>query len=368
MRIAYLSVSILPSRTANSIHVMKMCQAFCKNGHSVTLFAPNHLVQEKVDNIHKFYGVEPIFSIKKLFWGEYKGRDYIYGLLCAFHAKRMKVDLIYSRCLLGAIIASTLRIPVIYEIHDDINKVDKRLFFFLLKRKYLQRIIAISSALKKHLVKNYRIPKEKVLVAHDAADDPSSKETIPLSDSYDIHVGYIGHLYRGRGLETIMHIAQKCPWAQFHIIGGMQEDIEYWKHRINTINNIKLYGFIPPSKTEIYRNSFDVLLAPYQRKVLVAGGNNTTNTSKWMSPLKIFEYMASGNPIICSNLPVLCEILTHGKNALLCHPEKSDEWSDSLQRLRCDLDLRSKLSAQAYQDFRKLFTWQVRAQKVLKGN
>ena len=41
MRILYISNSIIPSRTANSIHVMKMCQAMADNGHEVILIAPN---------------------------------------------------------------------------------------------------------------------------------------------------------------------------------------------------------------------------------------------------------------------------------------------------------------------------------------
>lgn len=38
MKIAYLSSSEIPSRSASSVHVMKMCQAFARNGHDVTLF------------------------------------------------------------------------------------------------------------------------------------------------------------------------------------------------------------------------------------------------------------------------------------------------------------------------------------------
>mgnify|MGYP001195289087 FL=1 len=41
MKILYISNSIIPSRTANSIHVMKMCQAFADNGHEVILLAPD---------------------------------------------------------------------------------------------------------------------------------------------------------------------------------------------------------------------------------------------------------------------------------------------------------------------------------------
>ena len=62
MRILYISKSIIPSRTANSIHVMKMCQALSDNGHDVVLLAPHQKNQyEKgVNNIYEYYGVKTI--------------------------------------------------------------------------------------------------------------------------------------------------------------------------------------------------------------------------------------------------------------------------------------------------------------------
>ena len=60
MKVAYISSSSIPSRSANSIHVMKMCQAFAKNGHEVTLLAPdNHKDYEPdVECVYDYYGVD----------------------------------------------------------------------------------------------------------------------------------------------------------------------------------------------------------------------------------------------------------------------------------------------------------------------
>ena len=60
--------SIKPSRTANSIHVMKMCQAFADNGHEVVLLAPNRYKEYEngVDDVYEYYGVRKNFEIQKL--------------------------------------------------------------------------------------------------------------------------------------------------------------------------------------------------------------------------------------------------------------------------------------------------------------
>ena len=48
-----------------------------------------------------------------------------------------------------------------------------------------------------------------------------------------LKVGYVGHLYKGRGIETIVECAKKLSDMTFHIVGGTQKDVNYWKNFIN---------------------------------------------------------------------------------------------------------------------------------------
>ena len=121
-----------------------------------------------------------------------------------------------------------------------------------------------------------------------------------------LKAGYVGHLYRGRGVELIAKLAERCSWAEFHVIGGMQKDIDEWRGRCAGIANIVFHGFCPPAQVQSHMARLDVMLAPYQRRVATFGGGR--DTSQWMSPMKIFEYMAAGKPMIASDLPVLREI------------------------------------------------------------
>ena len=97
MKILYMSKSIIPSRTANSIHVIKMCQAFADNGHEVVLLAPDVKGQYErdVDDIYEYYGVRKNFEIKKLWHPDIKVGAFLYTLAIFFIYVLIKVLIWY---------------------------------------------------------------------------------------------------------------------------------------------------------------------------------------------------------------------------------------------------------------------------------
>jgi len=108
----------------------------------------------------------------------------------------------------------------------------------------------------------------------------------------------------------------------------------------------------------------DILLAPYQNRVtLTTKGKG--DISKWMSPLKIFEYMAHAKAIVASDLPVLKEVLCHEVNSLLCPPQDIEAWQNALLELANNSSLRTALGDTARQEFVKRYTWKGRGEVVL---
>lgn len=373
MKIAYISNSTIPSRTANSIHVMKICQAFSKLENDVILLAPNVAeVESKVDDIYSYYDTEKTFNIKQLFWPRIKGRAYVYGLSIAKQVRKTKPDLIYGRFLAGCYFSSVYsNKPVVFEAHQpikDSGRIQEFLFKKLIRRKNFEKLVVISEALKHHYLDNFSIDESKIFVAHDGAD-VAPENILPVKLKYreaKVNVGYVGQLYSGKGMEVISKIAPKCPWANFHIVGGLEKDIEYWKRELNGIDNIFFYGFVPHSETVNYLKAFDIVLAPYQKKVSGYGGGKS-NLSQWMSPLKIFEYMSLGKPIIASDLPVLREVLRNNENSILCDPEDTDEWVEALKWLSKDKKARESIGLKAKEDFLNEYTWKQRAEKILSS-
>ena len=369
MKILYISKSIIPSRAANSIHVMKMCQAFADNGHEVILLAPNikNKFESGVQDLYDYYGVKKNFKIKKLWHPNLKGGAILYLLTIFFYLIfNKKTNLVYGRFLHGCYIAALLKNMVIYESHEPIfSKKSHRLFFFkkLINLKNFKKLIVISQALKTMYLKNGYLNDDKIQVAHDGADEVLDFENKIdlLGAKNNLKVGYVGHLYKGRGVEIIIELAKKIDDITFHIVGGLDQDILYWKNYTNNLNlkNIFFYGFISPKDTTKYRNSFDIVLAPYAKEVTVEGKGDT---SKFMSPIKIFEYMSNKKAIIASDLPVIKEVLNE-KNSILLDYDDINLWINSINKLR-DVNIRQSIANQALADFYK-YTWKNRIELVI---
>ena len=88
MKILYIADSSVPSRTANSIHVMKMCQAFARGNHEVVLAVPGvrRYMEPEVDDIYRFYDVDQLFTVERLARFPSRGQRYVHGFLAANRA------------------------------------------------------------------------------------------------------------------------------------------------------------------------------------------------------------------------------------------------------------------------------------------
>lgn len=360
MKIVYLSSSKIPSLTANSIHVMKMCQAFASKGHSVKLICIDG--KKKVDDEYDFYGVERCFEIIKLRRPKGRVGNFVYGLRIRHLLKNghSLPDIFYARNIYGLAFIANTGIPLIYEAHSIPGSMRSLLENWLLSRTNFARLVVISNVLKSKYLELFGFLDEKMIrVAHDAADLPLNySDNIINLDDKKVNVGYFGSLYTGRGLGLISELVRRLPYINFHIIGGLPNNVSIWKSKLDHYSNVFLYGFMPHPEAEKYRQAMDILIAPYQETVV---------TSEWMSPLKIFEYMAAGKAIVCSDFPVLREVLSDGINALLVSPRDVDQWYEALIKLSADSALRHKLSTNARKKVEKYFTWTIRAARVLDG-
>jgi len=362
VKIIYLSNSKIPSEYANSVHVMKMCSAIAKLGHEVTLYAKR--ANNRAGNPYDLYGVEPDFLISYFKSPPQKKKAKIRNILFRFKMRRRLIkcsaDLIYTRNAKALSIIATLGKSFVIEQHAiPKNKgiVDK-----LFKSKNFKRLVVISESLKRDFLKIFSSLKPHLItVAHDASD-PVVINKKKLNAANGFHVGYVGSLYPGRGMEILEQLLKLCPWAHFHIVGGFGNGLTKWQERLSSMRNVTFYGHVWHPKAMQLISCFDVVIAPYQEKVSVPGG---IDTSKWMSPLKIFEYMACAKPMIVSNLPVLREVLSHEKNALLVPPDDSRAWFLAIKRYFEDPELMDRISKQARHDLEINYTWMERAKKVL---
>ena len=372
MQLYYISNSLIPSKEANSIQVMKMCRAFSDHFDSVTLFARHR--EEKDLDIYQYYGVKPTFEVARIETTDIRGLrrfQYAYKILKRLRKEKAPKELFGRDFYVLGLIAllRLLKVPLSLEIHQP--PVSKLHFFLqkqIFKSPYFKQLVVISQALADEYQRLFgSLVAGKTLVAHDGADTNQIPREIlenpsftPSGDAFK--VGYIGSLYPGKGMGMIAKLAPLMPECEFHVVGGKPHELEHWKQVCQT-DNLILHGFVSPDRIYEFMGEFDVMLAPYQPKVLV--GDKKVDIAQWMSPLKLFEYMAGAKPIVCSDLPVLMEVLTHDQNGLFASAEDANSWVEQIRRFKEDQELRERLGRQAQADFFAHYTWEKRVEHIL---
>ncbi len=368
LRIGYLSHASIPSAEANSIQVMKMCAAFARRCDELVLYCR---ATGALDAAHAHYGVEPGFRLVGTGGRRIRvlGRA-LYSLRVLAQLRRdTRAELLYGRDYHTLALAALagVRVPMALEVHQPPQGALERLLLrALFRNPRFLRLIVISRALESEYLRLFgELLRGRTTVAHDGADPPGDGDAdgdAPRAADAPLTLGYVGNLYPGKGMETIEQLAPRLPECRFHVIGGQPHEVALWQERIGRAH-VVFHGLLPHAEAQARMRACDVLLAPFQRFVWIGG--DRTDIGRWMSPLKVFEYMASGRPMIASDLSVLREVLHDGENALLVDPEDTEAWVRAIRRLAGDATLRRGLAARAREDLARHYTWDRRAELIL---
>ena len=283
MKIAVISGGDIPSIWAHSINVMKHAEGFFKLNHDVEIFSISRFTEMtmklKIKNIHDFYNINrnikvnifndysPSFFSKsnKLLEFFAKNINFLFPMLRKYSnpakkisllCKKSNFDLIYSRTYEGTLYNIQNKIPTILETHT--SNIKKPVLQKLIKRsnsKYFRGIITIHNDLKQNFIIE-GVASNKVLVLEDAVDlDKFNQVTdnkmvlreklrMPLNKKIIL---YCGSLIAGKGIGIILETAKKFNQNNlFYIVGGKQENLNYWKKiaKQKNVRNVTFTGFV----------------------------------------------------------------------------------------------------------------------------
>lgn len=381
MKIALIAPTALPARRANTIQVMKMAQALASCGHTVRLAAPLPPGEAggpvRWEELTRLYGLQPgeaaRFSIE---WLPARPalRRYDYAWRALRWARGWGAGVLYTRLPQAAALASWQGFPTVFEAHDlPQGRMGPFLFRSFLAGSGKRRLVVITQALAADLAGRYDLPAGPpfTCVAPDGVDlarfaalpaPEAARRKLGLPEAFT--AGYTGHLYAGRGAELLLDVAGRLPGVRFLLAGGEPADVARVQAQVEqrSLQNVTLTGFIPNLDLPIYQAACEALLMPYQRRVAASSGGDI---SRYLSPMKLFEYLACGRAVLSSDLPVLREVLNE-RNAVLLSAEDRQAWADALQALQADPERRGSLANQARQDAAQ-YTWEARAVKILEG-
>jgi glycosyltransferase involved in cell wall biosynthesis len=351
---------------------MKTCSALAHIGHEVCLWIPGkgNLNWKSLSNQ---YGLAARFAVRwipTLRWL----RKYDFSLRALAQAKKWGAEVIYTWLPQVAVYALQEGMPTLLEIHDKPTGMLGPVYFKRFTRMNgRKRLLVITNALRRKVEKfaGVHFSRQEVAITPNGVeferfahqpDARKAREQLGLPEQ--LTAVFSGHFYAGRGVPLLLELARRLPEIHFLWVGGRDEDVSTWRDRIKRegLKNITLTGFISNCELPLYIAAGDLLLMPYERSI---AGSSGGNSAEICSPMKMFEYLASGRAILSSDLPVIHEVLNK-ENAVFCTPEVVDSWESSVISLVKDPVLRKRLGKQAQSDARK-YTWEKRAKTALKG-
>jgi len=363
-KLIYIANIRLPTEKAHGIQIMKTCEAFTATGSVVELVIPWRFNSIKGDPF-EYYSIKTKFKITRIFsldlvrygkWG-FIIQLATFGLSAFFYTMFSKKDFIYGRDEFPLILSS-LHSRIIWETHTGSYSRTVRA---LLNRNI--RMVAISNGLKDLYVRNGVNPNH-IFVAPDSVDtelfdiriskeEARRKLNLPLDKKI---VLYTGHLYDWKGAHVLGEAARLLPTdISIVFVGGTESDVRSFKERFGSIQNVFILGKKPYNEIPVFLKAADILTLP--------NSPVNDNSSFYTSPMKLFEYMASGRPIIASDLLSIREILDEN-NSVLVSPNNPKLLAEGIIKILSDDNLREKIQSQSYRDS-KLYTWQNRVKEII---
>lgn len=392
MKLLYLSTAKIPDRRAVSIQQVRMCEAFAEQGVPVQLVHPRYAKDStsgSIDNWWAFYGVVPKFQLATLpsLQGQRSRHRWLprglgaASMLASFAAYFIQQlltgqlgpdDAVYSRNVYAVrelmLILKALGIRRRPKIAIELHRIDEVQPGWLESViHHVDLVVTITDQLRQDIAALHKLKVGDIRVEPDGVDlrlfgptvaqNSDNLSYAPPAD-YRAIVAYVGHLYEGRGVETLIDCARIMPDVFFLIIGGYPADVARWRDRLTeNDHNVDLIGFVAPAQVGRYLATADILVAPYTSQV---------PTIHYCSPLKLFEYMATRKPIILTDHKVFREVLSDGVSAVFIEEQNPVALKKAILDLLSNPRLAEKLADQAFQTVQR-YTWENRARRILSS-
>lgn len=392
MYIVYFAQTNLPNDKSHSVQILNNARMMAEHGVEIDLYVRK--LRGTAEEVLAAYGLTPHPNLKLMALPCQKGRPgrwhgrrfwwHIWKLMLG-HALRGRKPIYYSRgtakilemlCKMAPL-AKLLGRPIYYEVHN-IQYLDlfenhagrygkgEELERYITERRnlearvyrHLSGIMTLTRRLENLLHRDFDV-QCPILITPSGATPPTQTPA-PIGGRPHA-ITYVGNLYAFNGVQVLIEAMQYLPNEHLTVVGGgSDQDIARCRDLIAKLgleDRVTMKGFVPHHEAlEIMRQS-KTLLVP----LLESGKDDRVS---WISPGKMFEYMASGGAIVCSDIPSLTEIIQHESNGLTCKPNDPRALADTLARLLSAPDLAQRLADQAFIDLQK-YTFQTRVSRIL---
>jgi glycosyltransferase involved in cell wall biosynthesis len=387
----YLADVRMPTEKAYGWQMVKMCGAFAAAGVRVELCTPRRRQPSLTSangSVFDYYGVAPAFAHQRLpdidlvvleqflpsmfETSVNQLHSYVWARYAiAREASRPRPDLLYTRDLGIAVRALAAGLPLAWEVHRFPGERGRRMLVGALRSGRPRVVAALTPFLRDELV-DMGFRSDEVIVEGDAIDPvsyarPPSREearsTLRLPSGP--LVGFVGRfqaMEAERGMTDLIHAIARVDIdlaPTLVLVGGPMDVATSYRAEAARAglpdDRLLIVDRVPNAHVPVWLRALDIGVMPYP---------NTRHYALELSPLKMFEYMAAGLPIVASDLPSIRLHLEDGVNALLGRPGDPVSSAEAITRLLRDPGLAERLASRARDDVAGL-TWDARAQRIL---
>lgn len=360
-----------------TVRIRSIALEFIKRGHRVKLvYFPLNNKGALRPSIWKGIDIYPLS--RRLGLG-----NFFKNIICLIRLAK-GVDVVhFQKCFyyaaLPSLIAGLLRQK---HIHYDWDDWEVKIYYYSKGQNHLmgmflrllERIIPVlvdtvsvsSDRLKKECLK-YGVPHEKIFEGHVGADlerfNPKNKGD-HIRKKYDINgplVMYVGQLHGGQYVEMFIEAASKvlqdAPFSAFMIVGSgyKLQELKRYSESLELNGRLIFTEYVSHNEIPFYIAAADLCVACFEK----------SDITECKSPLKIVEYLASGKPIVASNVGEVGHMV--GEAGILTEPGDSDSLAKGIQKLLEDKELRGKFSKKARSQAENKYNWSDTAGSLLKA-
>lgn len=296
--------------------MVRVCAELSRLGHAVTLMVPQRTNPIQQD-IFSFYGVDPLFKIIFVQSFDWMRFVRILGpfsfLLATYTFARGCVrilpkatDVVMTRDALVAYVLGGKGISCVYNAHHW----SQRAVLLRMLLSHIRGVVCNSSGTAEAVQRVMDVPVKRI---HNASDPNPyrgiDKETLRQELNLPVKeriVLYAGHLYGWKGFDTVLGAARLAlpdPSLKFVCIGGTEQYVKIYSEKVarEKLVNVLILGQKPKAMVPKYLAAADILLLPNSAR--------SEESVRFTSPIKLFEYLASGVPIIASDLPSIRDVV-----------------------------------------------------------
>jgi glycosyltransferase involved in cell wall biosynthesis len=385
VNVLYFADTRFPIERANGVQTMATCHALATRGHQVTLVTRPDSAPVQRDPF-AFYDWPRIDSLR--FHYVPRGRGGRAGRVAFFLAAsglyaRHPGAAVYTRDLgLAAFLLqkpSLKRPRVVFEAHGVTALVSRELPDLLGRpdlapsKAKLHRLdrrerrvwkkaaacVTITRTLADDLAARHG-QRDHVFVAPDGGKGSGpARRKAGLTPSARPVAGYAGHLYPWKGVDVFIRALMHAPGVSGLIVGGHPGEADLARvkalvEELGLAGRVTLTGLVPPGEVAARLEAATMLVLPNTASAI---------SERYTSPLKLFEYLGLGRPIIASDLPAIREVLAADTTALLIPPGDAEALGAAMVRLTEDPALAASLGSAA-QSLMPEYTWEARAVRL----